>query len=197
MQTQPLKPQPQASSAPANPVNFVTVAFFRPKGWYTTLVAGLQWLLGYSFNAPTHVGIHFRGNLYEMTAAGTECREVTFAALQQVASHTSYFFCSDDEIEALEDELGQALLQDWYLDLWGCICYCFKVLVLHHNRHIRLFAPAPYGSVEPIPSSHSLIYAPPSSCTCFVWNNLDNIIHRWDIFSPASLFKALTGETYK
>jgi hypothetical protein len=198
MKTQPTPPSSSTTAPqPESNVNFVAVAFFRPKGWFTTLVAVLQWLLGYSFKAPTHVGIYYNGNLYEMTAAGTECREVSFVAVQELALHTSYFFCSDDEMEAIEEEVGQALLEDWYMSLPVCIWYCVRVLIFNFSKPVRLFAPAPYASVHRIPCSKAIYYTPPSSCTCFAWNNLDTVVRSWDIFTPASLYKALTGEKHQ
>jgi hypothetical protein len=190
------KEKTQKTANPEEALNngkFVAVCFFRTGGWFGNLIAWLQTLLGYSWEDPTHVGIWYKGFLYEMTAAGFDKRSLLLDTVVSASYHVSYLFDFDDsdEFETLEEELETCYREQWYFSVVNCVCYCFRVLVLHWNRPFRFFIPGNFSTVFQVPFSKSIYFSPPSSCTSPVWNVFDRVNKPWDIFTPAALLREL------
>jgi hypothetical protein len=188
---------PSTSDSVINNGSFVAVCFFRPKGNYSLFIAWLQTLLGYSWEDPTHVGIWYKGCLYEMTADGFDKRTILLETVVKASAHVSYLFDYgyDEEFDSLEEELATCHREQWLFSVVDCIWYCFRVLVLNWNRPLRFFMPGDFttvfSTVFKVPNSKSLYFAPPASCTSPVWNTFDRVDKTWDIFTPAALLREL------
>ncbi len=183
---------PPTAAPKTSDVHRLTVYFFRGN---LLAVRLLQLLVGGTWQTPTHVVYSVDNVSYEILTSGVVCGANSPEALYRACQDCFSFDLTPTQAVFLHGYFRSLQEVGIKFDLWKCVRYCLRLLVLNFGTVFSFWDALDFGQIARV-QPYETSYCPPFTCTTPMWEAVGEQPASWDAFVPAALYKHLTGETY-